>query len=190
MPKLTDKQLVVLNAAAAHDGGRALPLPASLKLAKGPAGSLLAGLVKRGLLAACPATKDDEVWREDGDERLTLVISDSGLAALGITDDGPKTTSQGRRKSPVKADTKGSDAPAAAGPRPGSKLEAVVNLLRLPEGATVNDIMVATNWQAHSVRGAISGSVKRKLGLHVTSEVEDGRGRVYRIVAQASDAKS
>ena len=188
MPKLTDKQLVVLNAAAAHDGGRVLPLPASLKLAKGPAGSLLAGLVKRGLLAACPATKDDEVWREDNDERMTLVISDSGLAALGITGDSPKTASEGSRKSPVKADTKGSDAPAAAGPRPGSKLEAVVNLLRRPEGATVDDIMAATGWQAHSVRGAISGSVKRKQGLRVTSEVEEGRGRVYRIAAVRSGA--
>lgn len=187
MPKLTDKQLVVLNAAA-HDSGRALPLPASLKLAKGPAGSLLAGLVKRGLLAACPATKDDEVWREDGDERLTLVISESGLAALGITDDPSEAASADNRKSPVQADSKVFDAPAAAGPRPGSKLEAVVNLLRRPEGATVDDIMAATNWQAHSVRGAISGSVKRKLGLQVTSEIEEGRGRVYRIAAVRSGA--
>lgn len=51
MPKLTDTQLVILNAAAGRDDRRALPLPASLKLAKGPAASVLAGLVKRGLLA-------------------------------------------------------------------------------------------------------------------------------------------
>ncbi len=38
-----------------------------------------------------------------------------------------------------------------------------------------------TGWQAHSVRGAISGALKKKLGLSVTSETVEGRGRVYRI---------
>ncbi|MDB5540557.1 MAG: hypothetical protein JWQ89_2284 [Devosia sp.] len=43
--------------------------------------------------------------------------------------------------------------------------------------------MDATGWHAHSVRGAISGNLKKKLKLEVTSEVIEGRGRVYRIVA-------
>jgi hypothetical protein len=43
----------------------------------------------------------------------------------------------------------------------------------------------ATGWQAHSVRGAISGALKKKLGLEVTSEKIDGRGRVYRIAEAA-----
>ena len=44
--------------------------------------------------------------------------------------------------------------------------------------------MAATGWQAHSVRGAISGSIKKALGLEVLSEKTDA-GRVYRIVAEA-----
>ncbi len=43
--------------------------------------------------------------------------------------------------------------------------------------------MEATSWQAHSIRGAISGTLKKKLGLAVTSDVVEGRGRVYRIAA-------
>jgi hypothetical protein len=45
--------------------------------------------------------------------------------------------------------------------------------------------MEATGWQAHSVRGAISGALKKKLKLKVASEVVEGRGRVYRIGGQA-----
>jgi len=64
--------------------------------------------------------------------------------------------------------------------RPGSKLAAVVAMLRAPEGASIAAIMTATDWQAHSVRGAIAGAIKKKLGLAVISE-RRGDERVYRI---------
>ena len=65
--------------------------------------------------------------------------------------------------------------------RPGTKTAALITLLNRKEGATIADLMVATDWQAHSVRGAVSGTLKKKLGLDVTSEKVDGRGRVYRV---------
>ncbi len=46
---------------------------------------------------------------------------------------------------------------------------------------TIADLEKAIGWQAHSIRGAISGGLKKKLGLNVTSEKVEGRGRVYRI---------
>ena len=46
---------------------------------------------------------------------------------------------------------------------------------------TVDQIMEATGWQRHSVRGAIAGALKKKLGLAVTSEKVEDRGRVYRV---------
>lgn len=61
-----------------------------------------------------------------------------------------------------------------------TKLSTVITLLRRPKGASINDLMNATGWQAHSVRGAISGAIKKKQGLAVTSEVSGDR-RVYRI---------
>ena len=74
-------------------------------------------------------------------------------------------------------------------PRQSGKQAAVIAMLQRPEGATVADIAAATGWQAHTVRGVISGALKRKLGLNVVSEKIDsdtGNRRVYRIAEQAA----
>jgi hypothetical protein len=76
------------------------------------------------------------------------------------------------------------DAPAEPAP-PKGKLGALVGLLLQPEGASLEAMQAATGWQAHSVRGAIAGSIKKKLGFSVTSEKSDG-ARIYRIVKGAS----
>jgi hypothetical protein len=70
--------------------------------------------------------------------------------------------------------------PSAPEPRH-SKQAAVIALLRRAEGATVAEIMAATGWQPHSVRGFFAGTLKKKLGLTLASAKEEG-GRVYRIV--------
>ena len=69
---------------------------------------------------------------------------------------------------------------------PKGKLGAILALLIQPNGATITAMQVATGWQAHSVRGAISGALKKKLGYTITSEKTEA-GRVYR-VAKAADA--
>jgi hypothetical protein len=67
--------------------------------------------------------------------------------------------------------------------RDGSKATKVLDLLKRPDGATLAELMKATGWQAHSVRGFLSGTVSKKLGLAVTSsKVEDGE-RTYSIKA-------
>lgn len=63
------------------------------------------------------------------------------------------------------------------------KLGDMLKLLRRPAGATLEQMMNATGWQAHSVRGAMSGSLKKKQGLAITSEKTDGK-RIYRVAAQ------
>ena len=50
-------------------------------------------------------------------------------------------------------------------------------MLRRAKGATVDEIAEALEWQSHTVRGAIAGALKKKLGLEVTSEKDDKRGR-------------
>ena len=66
-----------------------------------------------------------------------------------------------------------------------SKQDAVIAMLRRPEGATVDEVASATGWQRHTVRGVFSGTLKKKLGLTLASGQEE-RGRVYRIAEPAS----
>jgi hypothetical protein len=68
-----------------------------------------------------------------------------------------------------------------AGTRPDSKQARMIEMLKRPEGATVEQIAEALNWARHTVRGAMAGALKKKLGLTITSEKGDGGSRTYRI---------
>lgn len=72
--------------------------------------------------------------------------------------------------------------------KPSSKKTRLIEMLKRSDGATIAQIMKATGWQQHSVRGFLSGTIKKKLGLTVTSVSED-RGRIYRI-ANGSGSKA
>lgn len=76
--------------------------------------------------------------------------------------------------------TKASKSPATQqlAPPATSKLDQLIALLSREEGATLADLMAATAWQAHSVRGAIAGALKKKRGLTIVSQKTDGV-RVY-----------
>ena len=54
-------------------------------------------------------------------------------------------------------------------------------MLRRAKGATIGEIVEALDWQAHTVRGAIAGALKKKLSLNVVSEKSERRSRIYRI---------
>lgn len=101
---------------------------------------------------------------------------------------GPGTTAKKPAKQPRTARSKASKAAqsnTSATARPNTKQAVLIEHLRRPEGATIADLVKATGWQAHSVRGAISGTLKNKLGLAVTSEKVERRGQVYRIAGRA-----
>ena len=74
-------------------------------------------------------------------------------------------------------------APKPRTPREGTKQAKLIAMLRAPEGATIGEIMVALDWASHTIRGALAGALKKKLGLDVTSEKVENRGRVYRLPA-------
>jgi hypothetical protein len=106
---------------------------------------------------------------------------------------------KGTRKAKAKAAPAAGEPKAAPGgeptakptPRAGTKQALMIDLLKRPEGATVEQIAAATGWQHHTIRGAISGALKKKLGLTVeatrTREVgpnktgAKGSATVYRI---------
>jgi DNA-binding MarR family transcriptional regulator len=190
MPKLTDTQLVILSTAAQRKDHAVLPLPKSLKVKGAAVTKLLEGLRKKGLLEEKPAPHGMETWRkgEDG-RRLMLIITEAGLKALDGEPASASKEQPSRGKAPTKntkADRKRKDSkPKGGGSTPaarqGSKQALLIDLLKRKGGATIDELVTATGWQAHSVRGAISGALKNKLGLAVASAKVDGRGRVYRI---------
>ena len=73
--------------------------------------------------------------------------------------------------------------------RSDSKQAQVIALLRRPKGATIDELAAAIGWQHHSVRGVISGPLKKQLGLAITSTKEE-RGRVYRIAGTGVEAQT
>nr|WP_281721813.1 DUF3489 domain-containing protein [Nitrosomonas nitrosa] len=86
------------------------------------------------------------------------------------------------KKAPVRRAAKTIKQPAAdRKPRQHTKHVKLIEMLRRPDGATVAQIAKALNWQPHTVRGAMSGALKKKLGLTITSEKPEGGERVYRI---------
>jgi len=190
--KLTDSQLVILSAAAKRDDGAILPLLKSVKLNKGAVTLVLKSLLKHKLVAERDATPGDEAWREQRDgRRFALTISKVGFKALGIeatlvskAGAAPSKPEPDSRKVDAKAAVAIPKKPSKAPKREGTKLSLLIDLMKRKGGATIEEAAKATGWQHHSVRGAISGALKKKRGLEVTSTSVEGRGRVYRIPAQ------
>jgi hypothetical protein len=81
--------------------------------------------------------------------------------------------------SKAKPDRKAPRAKKAATARHGGKTAKILDLLKRPGGVTLKELMKVTDWQAHSVRGFISGTVGKKMGISVESSSCDGE-RVYR----------
>lgn len=174
MTKLTETQTIILSAGAQRPDNIALPLP------KGLAGAAAKMAVNRMIaldwLQEIDANlrRNEHLWRETGDGHgTTLVVTDAGLLAIGIEPVVVKTTAAIREHA--------TKTPAAKPPtqRAGTKQAQIIAMLQRPEGATIAEIVAATAWQAHSARGVISGVLKKRLGLPITSEKVEGRGTVY-----------
>ena len=93
----------------------------------------------------------------------------------------PDKAKPGKKASPAKKAPKG--AKKATGARDGSKTAKILDLLKRPGGATAKELMKATGWQPHSVRGFLSGTVGKKMGLTVTSTKGEDGERSYSVKA-------
>ncbi|MDN2583990.1 DUF3489 domain-containing protein [Aquibium sp. ELW1220] len=189
MTQLSDTQALILSAAAQRPEHIALPLPESLR--GGAAAKVVGAMIAKGLLQEVDADirKGEPLWRESGDGHgVTLIATDAGLAAIGIESDDTHSVQTGADKAPREAPP--TDAPTAPEattkartPREGTKQARLIDMLRAPDGATVQEIASALEWRSHTVRGALAGALKKKLGLELISEKVENRGRVYKIPA-------
>ncbi len=66
----------------------------------------------------------------------------------------------------------------------GTKTAKILALLKRPGGASLDQLRKATGWQAHSVRGFLSGTLKKKMGLRIASNKLEGGQRTYRIISK------
>ena len=176
MPKRTDTQSLILSAASQRADNLAMPLPKGLHGAA--AKKVVTMMIERGWLEEVDANvrKGEPLWRETGDGHgTTLVVTSAGLLAIGVEPVVVKTMAA------IQTLTDTAAAPKLPIPRAGTKQAQIIALLQRPQGASIGEIVAATGWQAHSVRGMISGALKKKLGLPITSEKVDGRGTVHRL---------
>ena len=155
--KLSPAQSLLLRTAARRPDGRVIP-PDTLR--GGARVKVLTSLLQRG-------------WIEPADDGH--VMTDAGYAAIGqqrpVPPDGV-----------AKCDTTdGLQLLEGIPVRPGTKLAALVVALRRPQGATSLQLMLAIGWQPHTVRGTISGMLRKKLGLNVVLTRNAAGERVYRI---------
>jgi len=204
MRKLIDSQLVILAGAARREDGSMLPLPKKLKREAEAIEGILEDLVKKKLAAEAPAATGAPAWRQTADgQPMTLQITAAGRRAIGAQErkkgkaKTPSLRSAGKphgRKPPSQparppreglvrrsAEATHPDTRSSRETRAGSKQANVIELLRRPQGASLSEMQKATGWQAHSVRGALSGTLKKKLDLSITSERTDSGERRYRI---------
>jgi hypothetical protein len=178
MITISDTQAIILSRAAQNAERIALPLPASLR--GGAAAKVVKTMLANGLLEEVDANlrRGEPVWRETGDGHgTTLVATDAGLRAIGIEPEPADEAAQSAPDAPSE--------PAQRKPREGTKQATLIAMLRADGGATVDEIAAATGWQRHTVRGAMAGALKKKLGLTIVSEKIEDRGRCYRIETAA-----
>jgi hypothetical protein len=195
MTKLSDTQAVILSAASQRDDGAVLPLPETLKIKGGAVDKVLGSLKAKGLIDHLGAPRGDDPpplritragleaigveTEEDAPEGATPADTGATSAEAGArsTKAAAPTTEADGAAPPAKRKAKGAkrgkataagSAPAEKPtPRAGTKQAQMIEMLKRPEGATVEQIAAATGWQHHTIRGAISGALKKKLGLTI-----------------------
>jgi hypothetical protein len=159
--EVSDTQRQILTTACGRRGGYVLPAATTVK--GGALKKVLGSMLTRGLVKEVPASGKQEVWRRDDEGTpFTLKVTKDAHEAVGT-----------KRKAKT--------AKAPAKQRGDTKQAQVIAMLKRPKGATVEEIMGETEWQAHTVRGFFAGALKKRLGLEVTSEKVEDRGRVYRV---------
>jgi len=181
----SDTQSLILSRAATRPGNLALPLPEGLV---GAAAKMVVGkMITRGWLEEVEANlrRHEPMWRETGDGHgTTLIATEAGLEAIGIEPVVATAVASARKAKPKQEAERTPDDTDNATPvaiRAGTKQAQIIAMLQRPEGATVAEMVEATGWLAHTVRGSISGALKKKLGLPIAADKVEGRGMVYRL---------
>lgn len=166
--QLTPAQHAILAYALEHTDGKIDWFPDNIK--GGARKKVIDGLFNRALI-----TSDGTHW----------FVAAEGYDAMGRERPAPAPLAADPEldAAVTAAEATWAQVKATAKPRTreNSKQATVIQMLQRPEGATVQQICDTTGWQKHTVRGTLSGALKRKLGLNITSSKSERGERVYRV---------
>jgi hypothetical protein len=193
--KLTDAQLLMLSAASQRDDQ-------CLERSRSPRGNaaqkLAEKLVSAGLVREIRSKAGAPVWRRDdeAEQSYSLKLTAAGLKAIAVdADEGegaptavaepaPPTVHNDAENATAADASASGEAPIATAPREGTKIANVIALLQRDQGATLDELIAATNWLPHTARAALTGLRKRGYILERQARAEGGNS--YAIVAAAS----
>lgn len=166
--KLTETQRQVLAHAADDPSGALIWFPEKVK--GGACQAVIDGLAKKALIC-----RKGSQWH----------LAAAGYEALGRTkpgDDAEGDQAKVEKVPRAKAGGKAQSGDKAGGSRTDTKQATVIQMLRSAEGATVAQLSAATGWSAHTIHGVLSGTIRKRLGLALTSAKTEGSERTYRII--------
>jgi Protein of unknown function (DUF3489) len=195
--KLTDTQLVMLSAAAEREDRC---LVASPRLKGGAALKVANKLISAGFVEEVEADARALIWRRDNEtgRAYALKLTAVGVKAIGLDDgvgsenaDNETGAIENRGQVAVSSEVATGDAPepneptsvGPIAPRGGSKLAQVIGLLQQEHGATIDELIAATGWLAHTTRAALTGLRKRGYAVEINRSDKE-RGSFYRIKAE------
>jgi len=183
--KLTDTQRQVLEHAADHPDGLVTWFPDNVK--GGARTKVVDGLFNKALITSIGI--HDCFITPEGYDALGLARPLPGshptdpqvAAVVAVAEATRAPESQDVAQRMIKVGVEGKQRT-----RETSKQATVIEMLRRPNGATIAELCEATGWQAHTMRGAFAGALKKKLGLNITSFKDTGASRVYRLDQEAA----
>ena len=171
MKPLNDTQRIILATANGRDDGSIMPLPVTRIGPADRARKAIAGLLTAAYVEEGEVHEVAHTWRQDGEVRVGLRITNLGRAAIG--DNAADGDIQG---SPVEVPV------VAIAPKVQTKTAIVLELLRRGDGATLAELATATGWLPHTTRAALTGLRKKN---HPIEKVKRGEQTCYRIVSAA-----
>jgi hypothetical protein len=179
--KLTDTQLVVLSAAAPR-ADRCLIIPENLKGKS--AQKVSAKLLAAGLVSEIKAKSGMPVWRRDEATKKSyaLKLTTAGMKAVAVDDHRDASAASGAstaRATPTAGELGGPTVLATA-PREGTKMARIIELLQRDDGATLVELIAATDWLPHTTRAALTG-LRRRGFVVMLDRTDKERGSTYSI---------
>ena len=181
--KLTDSQLVILNAAAKAERPIGKDDLSGIKVRGAALSGVVAGLIKKELLKEVRVRPSAPFWvRNENGQVKALAITQDGLAALGIDREAQAAKPHNAKRkpaSPANSKPNGTNSSIGPAPRAKTKKAQLLDLLISADGVSINQLTRKLSWQAHTVRAALTGL--RKSGYQIERSAGDGTSR-YRIV--------